>query len=101
MKFPIYRLRGTGPPDVQDDIKKLWEATIKPKGAFEGRKSTSLFSGSQDELTTVKERDRAYSLMRSKAHEDRSTLKIAGSQTIVKPKRRERFNENTEDEISL
>ncbi len=25
MKFPIYRPRGHGPPDVNDNIKKVWE----------------------------------------------------------------------------
>lgn len=24
-KFPIYRPRGMGPPDVTDDIQKIWE----------------------------------------------------------------------------
>ena len=66
MKFPVYRLRGAGPPDVQDDIKKLWDETVKPQAAGPGRKSVSVFSGSQDELTTIKDRDRAYSLMRNK-----------------------------------
>jgi len=25
MKFPIYRPRGEGPPDVKDDIFKVWQ----------------------------------------------------------------------------
>jgi hypothetical protein len=25
MKFPIYRPRGEGPPDVNDDISKVWQ----------------------------------------------------------------------------
>ena len=66
MKFPVYRLRGAGPPDVQDDIKKLWDETVKPKASFPGRKSVSVFSGAQDELGAMKEKDRAYSLMRNK-----------------------------------
>jgi len=62
-----------------------------------------VFRGSHGELQTIQEKDRAYSLMRNKnSYEDRNTLKIAGSKTIeAKPKRRERFNENTDSEILL
>ncbi len=30
MKFPIYRPRAQGPPDVTEDIQAIWENTIDP-----------------------------------------------------------------------
>ena len=27
-KFPIYRPRGAGPPDVKDDVQKIWDKQI-------------------------------------------------------------------------
>lgn len=111
MKFPIYRPRGLAPPDVTDDIKKIWEKQIKlndprpyslSNASFKKNENLRLFSGV--DRNDPNEFDS--SIRYKKNNEKRSSIvgnfTVASDTTSVKLKykaQRKRFNEDTESII--
>lgn len=122
MKFPIYRPRGHGDPDVDDNIQKVWDDQIneqaghkfyttceykklKQLGPFDEPPPSKLMYNTQDGFRMTNTTRRSNSLvnditqkMRDVGSNDGRSLKLAGRNTITFPKR-ERFNENSEDII--
>ena len=120
MKFPIYRPRGHGPPDVEDDVDAIWKEQLdlaktgenfyttdmnykkrKQTGALDNEK---MFYSTQDGAFRYdKASRRSNSLaqapgLREGSVETGRSLKLAGRNTITFPKR-ERFNENSHEVI--
>lgn len=120
MKFPIYRPRGHGPPDVDDDLDAIWKEQLdltktgsnffttdvpykkrKQPGPLDNEK---MFYSTQDGAFRYdKASRRSNSLagdvkLRETSVDTGRSLKLAGRNTITFPKR-ERFNENSQEVI--
>ena len=76
MKFPIYRPRGHGAPDVQDDINEEWKKQTTPHmgktnylldSRFRGGSVSNRFGASGDDLARILQ-DEEGSLRYEKTH---------------------------------
>jgi len=104
-KFPIYRPRGAAPPDVTDDISKVWheQLTANPDTrtnflvdqSFRTTKNFSIGKGTEED----RYRKGGGVHQRSNTIDTDSMLRLARRNTIQFP-RRERFNEDTESVIA-
>ena len=117
MKFPIYRPRGHGHPDVDDDIQKVWDDQLHPQknafytteeyrkikqgGPFDDQGPSKLFYNTSDSFRMQQSRrsnslvNDVYTKLRDVSNGDGRSLKLAGRNTITFPKR-ERFNEDAD-----
>jgi hypothetical protein len=106
-KFPIYRPRGANPPDVTDDISKVWAEQINPvvdtrpnyllDQSFRSIKNYSVSKNDDDRYKKGGENKRSQSMAADETKN--SMLRLAGRNTIQFP-RRERFNEDTQSVIA-
>lgn len=91
-KFPIYRPRGAAPPDVTDDISKVWneQLTANPNKpsflidqSFRTSKNFSTMRGEEDESFRYKKGGGLHQRSASLANGDtKSMLRLTGRNTI-------------------
>ena len=107
-KFPIYRPRGHGAPDVSEDIKSIWDKQINLHHDREEQHRARLASmyntlnknktADTFELQHTFSEKGTSSAQKAKGRSSKKTLKLAGEQTMF-PKR-ERFNEDAKSVVS-
>lgn len=91
-KFPIYRPRGAAPPDVTDDINKVWQEQINANpdtrpnylldSSYRTTKNFSLTRGTDDESIRYQKGTHVRSNSLAGGENTKSMLRLAGRNTI-------------------